>query len=263
MLDEQEETPAPSRAAGRRGRPALSRLRTTADFTNDKLSPDDRKLVLFLLVVLVDENDSLSESYRAVAEEYGHLPGHWAYGSDLGDLQKKCSKFLGRGARRRPRWEEIRDVLAVAVSDGNRPVITAMAAGLYCRAATLRSPGSGYTGVIRLPSWIDDPEVSRGQIHDSVGAVTVSRPREIDPPSARESAVQAVLHARLRDQRSEFQRREHQLRREVGEAHRRGDALAELAQHYLRLVHPGVSDDYLRRVFIADLNARIDSLPRR
>jgi hypothetical protein len=260
VLDEQEETPVPSRAAGRRGQAALSRLLTTTDFTNDRLGPDDRKLILFLLVVLVDKHDCLTEAYRAVAERYGHRPGHWAHGSDLGDLQKKCSKFLGRGARRRPRWEEIVDVLAVAVSEENRPVITALAAGLYCRAATLRSPGGGYTGEIRLPSWIDEPIVTRGRIHDSLVAVT-SRPNETEQPGVRDSAVAAVLHARLRDQQSEFQRREHQLRREAGEARRRSDALAELAQRYLRQLHPDAGDDHLRRLFLTDINAGIDRLP--
>ncbi|WP_436493922.1 hypothetical protein [Actinokineospora sp. HUAS TT18] len=260
MLDEQEEAPVPSRAAGRRGQAALSRLRTTADFTNDRLSPDDRKLILFLLVVLVDKHDCLTDSYRAVADRYGHLPDHWAHGSDLADLQRKCSKFLGRGARRRPRWEEIRDVLEVGVSAENRPVITALAAGLYCRASTLRTPGSGYTGDIRLPSWIDEQVVSRQRIHDSLVAVTALNPREPDQPSARETAVSAVLHARLRDLREETQRREHQLRREVGEAHRRGDALAALAERYLRQLHPTASDDQLRKLFITDLNAGIDRL---
>jgi hypothetical protein len=111
-----------------------------------------------------------------------------------------------------------------------------------------------------VPSWIDEHVVSRQRIHDSLVAVTALRPREPDQPSARETAVSAVLHARLRDLRAESQRREHQLRREIGEVHRRGDALAALAERYLRQLHPSASEDQLRKLFLADLNAGIDRL---
>ncbi|MFI7121852.1 hypothetical protein [Amycolatopsis sp. NPDC049868] len=124
---------------------------------------------MFLIVVLVDDDGCLTGLYERIVETFGHRHGHWAFAKTVADLQSSASKWLGRAAMRRPRWERIVDLVAIGVPAALRDEVLAIAAGLYCDAARRDHPGGEYRGEIRRPSWNTLPTVSATTIRKSMG----------------------------------------------------------------------------------------------
>lgn len=211
MLDDDDVSVCGSRAAGRRGQAALAKLPTTDDFTNRKLTLHDRKLILFLLVTLVDRYDRLTDTYDRLVLAYGGREGHWAFGKEVADLQKGCASFLGRGARRAPRWPEIVDLFAAGVSDRNRARILAFAAGLHCRAAGVERP-AGYAGPIAYPIWVDSPRVYATQIRAELIELTTNGSDVLDLPIPRGASDPADLAAEVVALKAELLDRDRRLR---------------------------------------------------
>ncbi|MFD2420900.1 hypothetical protein [Amycolatopsis pigmentata] len=143
----------------RRGQAVLTRLRSTDDFTNrGRLDIDERRLILFLVTVLADDEGRLTESYRALLLAHAHDNRHWTHGKTLKSLQSRASKYLGRSAERIPAWDKIVDILRVAVPHPDLDIVLADAAGLYCRAIGADRPAEDYRGELGLPIWAEaDP----------------------------------------------------------------------------------------------------------
>src|SRR4051794_36842052 len=70
----------------KQGRTALGGLPSTEAFTNSRLTPDDRKLILFLLVCLADDDDALTDAYLRLLAAYGDCEGHWCANKDVTSL---------------------------------------------------------------------------------------------------------------------------------------------------------------------------------
>lgn len=136
-----------------RGQPVLEKLSSTDDFTHRAaLSLVDRKLILFLIVMLVDGKECLTTTYNAIIKKYSGVPGHWAYGKNLDTLRKECAKHLGKGAQKRPGWPQIVDTVTAALKPQAAAEVLAIAAGLFCESKGIDRP-EGYQGDIRRPAW--------------------------------------------------------------------------------------------------------------
>lgn len=180
-----------SRSQGR-GQRVSRKLRSTDDFTNkNKLSLDDRKLILFLVVNLLDEEGSLTKTYQAVMNRFGHVEGHWAHGKNLDAMRSCGSKFLGKSATRRPSWRKIDDTVRAACDEREVRTVLAHAAGLYCKAAGVDAP-EGYEGEIADPTWASaavDPVTV-----DMIISEAVHGPRK--PPDTAQQAEHPVSKVR-------------------------------------------------------------------
>lgn len=193
------------RSPGRgRGQRILERLSSTDDFTHrDALSLVDRKLILFLIVSLLDDQQCLTTAYEAVLARWAGVEGHWAYGKNLGTIQKACAKYLGRGAEKRPSWRKIVDMVRAALPPDRATDVLAVAAGLFCQAKKIARP-DGYGGEIRCPYWAA-PEIDRVSVDmiraSGYDAGTAANPPTDDIEQVRnENAVlrrllEALLHA--------------------------------------------------------------------
>ncbi|TDX84924.1 hypothetical protein [Amycolatopsis arida] len=158
----------------RRGQAVLARLRTTADFTYQaKLSLDDRKLILFLVAVLADEDGRLSRTYEAVLAAHGRQAGHWCEGKTLAQLQKAGAKWLGRSAERRPPWPKVVDLIRAGVPAEHEESVLATAHALHQRAR------GEYRGEFPLPWWAEAPVVT---VEDILAALPRPAPPERDEP---------------------------------------------------------------------------------
>jgi hypothetical protein len=152
------------------GQPVLSRLRSTEDFKyRFRLDIGARRLILFLIVVLADDEGRLTRTHEVVLDAYGGVPGHWASGKDLHKLRKMGSKFLGRAAERLLPWHKIADIVNAAVPEEDRPWVLAHAAGLYCQATKQERPSGDYRGQILEPSWSCENPLTVHQIRASLG----------------------------------------------------------------------------------------------
>lgn len=143
----------------RRGQAVLTRLRSTDDFTNrGRLDIDERRLILFLVTVLADDEGRLTETYRALLLAHAHDDHHWTHGKTLKSLQSRASKYLGRSAERIPAWNKVVDIVRVAVPQPDLDIVLADAAGLYCRAIGADRPAEDYRGELSIPIWAEaDP----------------------------------------------------------------------------------------------------------
>jgi hypothetical protein len=143
----------------RRGQAVLTKLRSTDDFTHrGRLDIDERRLILFLVTVLADEEGCLTETYRALLAAHAHDGRHWTHGKTVKSLQSRASKYLGRAAERIPAWDKIVDILRVGVPHADLDIVLADAAGLYCRAIGADRPAEDYRGELGLPIWAEaDP----------------------------------------------------------------------------------------------------------
>lgn len=143
----------------RRGQAVLTRLRSTDDFTHrGRLDIDERRLILFLVTVLADDEGCLTETYRALLLAHAHDDHHWTHGKTLKSLQSRASKYLGRAAERVPAWDKIVDILHVGIPHRDLDIVLADAAGLYCRAIGADRPAEDYRGELGLPIWAEaDP----------------------------------------------------------------------------------------------------------
>jgi len=138
----------------KRGQTVLSGLASTDAFTNHPtLTVAKRMLILFLVVVLVDEHGSLASLHERLKEAGDAHPQHWAASRDITALQSRTSKWLGKYAVRLPKWELIVECLRLQVPREHLPQILAVAAGLHCRARQLPDPPEGYTGEVQVPEW--------------------------------------------------------------------------------------------------------------
>ncbi|SFW11504.1 hypothetical protein [Amycolatopsis australiensis] len=144
----------------RQGRTALGGLPSTAEFTNSRLTPDDRKLILFLLVCLADDDDALTETYHRLLAVYGDREGHWCATKDVPSLRRRVAKFLGKGAETTPGWNRIVDMIEAVLPPTQREQVLARAAALYSRAHQRDKPTRDYTGPVVPPAWADEPTVT-------------------------------------------------------------------------------------------------------
>jgi hypothetical protein len=144
----------------RQGRTALGGLPSTSEFTNSRLSPDDRKLILFLLVHLADDDDALTGTYQRLLETYGTRADHWCANKDVTTLRRAVSKFLGKGAETTPSWDRIVDMLEAVLPPPQRERALPHAAALFSRAHRRAKPTRDYTGPVIAPSWADEPTVT-------------------------------------------------------------------------------------------------------
>ncbi|GAA1991224.1 hypothetical protein [Amycolatopsis minnesotensis] len=185
----------PARQAGRRsittgsraqGRTALSGLRTTEDFSQAGLSLPSRALILYLLVVLVDEQEKLTGAYLALLGRFSGRDGHWTHGLDLPTLRKRCGKFLGKSAERAPTWDKIEDLVRTWQAPGTAEATLADAAGVFCRVHGTTRPHSDYSGPIRVPVWADSRVVTVDMIRH---ALTQSRSDVPAPRGVEETPV--------------------------------------------------------------------------
>jgi hypothetical protein len=170
---------AQDRGAHRRGRgqAALTKLLTTADFSNEVLEPPDRKLILFLLVVLADAGGGvLTAAYRAVLHRHAETAGHWSYGKSLAAMQKAGAKFLGQSARQRPSWDKVQDLLEAVLEGARLDAVRAVAAGLFCQAAGLDRPTGSFRGEIDTPQWTREDPLAADTIRRHVATLPGGRP---------------------------------------------------------------------------------------
>ncbi|MFD2415209.1 hypothetical protein [Amycolatopsis pigmentata] len=170
----------------RRGQPALRKLRTTDDFGSARLTLAQRKLILFVAVVMADEDGCLSATYGALLAAHAHDPEHWTHDHTLKSLQKRASRYVGRGAEHLPGWDKVVDVLRVVIPEPHFTAVLAEAAGLYSRAIDADKPAPDYSGEIRLPVWADAPAVSIEDIRTGLWSIitpvrsSVSAPQPVE-----------------------------------------------------------------------------------
>ncbi|SEF36929.1 hypothetical protein SAMN05421837_11240 [Amycolatopsis pretoriensis] len=147
-----------------RGRTALGRLPSTAAFDKpgkpSPLNPDERKLVLFLLVTLADDRGSLALTRRRLIDAYGSREGHWCAGKTTDSLLHLLAKSIGQGATSPPPWERIVDIVNAAVPRARRSAVLGQAAALFARSVGWDRPARGYDGPFSPPAWIDEPCVT-------------------------------------------------------------------------------------------------------
>ncbi|MFJ9782570.1 hypothetical protein ACIRSS_23515 [Amycolatopsis sp. NPDC101161] len=178
-------------APRRRGRSVGRGLSSTDDFTNARLSPANRQLVLFLVVVLTRDDGCLTRMYERLITRHAGERGHWLYGKSVEQMQSGCSKYLGKSAKYRPRWDMIIDALRAQVPADELPAILAHVAGLYCRAAGLDRPDGEYEGEIIEPVWTEDSVVTTTMIQDLLAS-----PSETDATTAADEQTGAI-HGQL------------------------------------------------------------------
>ncbi|MCR6488468.1 hypothetical protein M8542_37135 [Amycolatopsis sp. OK19-0408] len=147
-----------------RGRTALGRLPSTAAFDagtkKSPLAPEERKLILFLLVNLADDAESLAEARQCLLDAYGDREGHWCAGQTKDSLTRLLAKSLGQGATSPPPWERIVEIVEVAVPPVRREAVLAQAAALFARCVGRDRPTRAYAGPVIAPEWIDEPVVT-------------------------------------------------------------------------------------------------------
>jgi hypothetical protein len=160
----------------RQGRTALGALPSTKEFTHSRLTLDDRKLILFLLVCLADDGDSLTATYQRLLEVYGDREGHWCANKDVKALRGMASKFLGRGAESTPTWDRIVDMLNAVLPSPRRECALVRAASLYSRARRRDRPTRDYAGLITPPAWIDEPDVTVEMIRADLACADKAEP---------------------------------------------------------------------------------------
>ncbi|OXM63782.1 hypothetical protein [Amycolatopsis vastitatis] len=236
----------PRRSRRTRGRTALGRLPSTAEFdTAEKkspLTPDERKLVLFLLVALADDRESLARTRRRLVDAYGEREGHWCAGKTPDALLHLLAKSLGQAAANPPPWDRVADIVNVAVPAARRAVVLGQAAALSARIAGEERPVRDYDGPFSVPPWIDEPVVTVEMIRDGI---------ETGPEVACEldgklEELNTALDAERADNwkfRSENQR------------------LRSLLEQLLREKYPGASADTVRQLIDERLRAVITADP--
>ncbi|MEA5365418.1 hypothetical protein VA596_38230 [Amycolatopsis sp., V23-08] len=170
-----------------RGQTALGKLPSTAAFDDGKrkspLTLDERKLVLFLLVALADDRESLAETRRRLLDAYGARDGHWCAGKTKDALTRLLAKSLGQGATRPPPWERIVDIVEVAVPADRLPAVRAQAAALFARSVGQDRPVRGYDGPMAAPAWIEEPVVAVEMIRAGIDDVA-GEPADREPARA-------------------------------------------------------------------------------
>ncbi|WP_370943796.1 hypothetical protein AB5J62_32385 [Amycolatopsis sp. cg5] len=252
-----------------RGQSALSKLKSTEDFTNkDKLSADGRALILFLVVTLADESGRLTGTFRALLDAHADDDGHWSHGKDLAGIQSHCSKYLGRAAARIPSWNKVHDLITAATPEARLPTVLGYAAGLFCRAARVARPCGEYRGEILLPEWAgaevvtvpaiqaclinpepvprDDGDAERlreelQETRDLLWSV-VRGFRQVSAQSNERDAAQRQRQAAVResvDLRAQNQRLRH-----------RNSVLMKENLRLLKALHPGTSTETLRKLML-------------
>lgn len=168
----------------RRGQPLLRRLRSTEHFTNQaRLTPAQRKLILFVAVAIADEDGCVTATCQRLLAAHAHDRDHWTRGHTCTTLRKRVVRYVGRGAERIPGWDWIVDTLRVAIGEADLESVLAEAAGLYCRAIGADQPGPDYAGQIRLPTWADATSVSVEDIRAGLPCLA-HPPRRLPPPVA-------------------------------------------------------------------------------
>jgi hypothetical protein len=167
-----------------RGQTALGRLPSTAAFDDGRkkspLTPDERKLVLFLLVTLADDGESLAEARRCLLDAYGNREGHWCAGQTKESLTRLLAKSIGQGATRPPSWDRIVEIIEVVVRSGRRRAVLAQAAALCARSIGQDRPARSYDGPMSAPLWIEEPVVTVDMIRAGIEDVS-GEPADREP----------------------------------------------------------------------------------
>ncbi|GAA4545629.1 hypothetical protein [Amycolatopsis samaneae] len=256
----------------RRGQAVLKSLNSTDDFTNQsKLGLADRVLILFLVVVLVDEDGCLATMFRRLVEAHATDPGHWAYGRTPERLQNMLGKTLGKCALRRPSWERIADALRVQIPPERLAPIMAVAAGLYRQAAGPDALGAvpSWPDEVRLPSWAGRPKVTVDMIRTGsdlgidteapTPRVTFLRDEPEDDPLARENEELRTEVDDLKLSRRQLQQTMIEYCHNDKEDHRElRDAHHKLWERYfarLRQLYPDKPAEELRGIMDAEAAA--------
>jgi hypothetical protein len=294
--------PAPGAPAGhrgvrqgrprRRGKSVLSGLTSTEDFTRkDLLSQADRVLILFLAVTLTDADGCLTTVLARIADRFGGREGHWAHGKTLESLKNSTSKWLGKCAVRRPRWDRIQDAIAVQIPVEHLPGTLAAAAGLYCLAIGADIPESGYAGEVRVPPWADQPIVTTKMIRQSFAAVRPKTPGPVVDSEftrvvrERDDAMMlldSMVRAYRESEKNNLELREEiaQLRLSLAQQHqqfvdhhaltrRHRDLVGQFDQlsiryrHLLKRVVPSVSEETLLKIVKEQVSPAVRDWTRR
>jgi len=142
-----------------RGNKAANKLASTEGFTKDLPLPH-RKLILFLIVVLSDQNGTLQTMYEAILKKWRHASGHWAAGKDRKQLTEACGRYIGSGASALVQWHKIVDAVEATMPEQTAAVVLTYAAGLYNEVLPGRPCGrtDNYTGRHVLPKWAEGDE---------------------------------------------------------------------------------------------------------
>lgn len=284
----------------RQGRTALGGLPSTEEFTNSRLTPDDRKLILFLLVCLADDDDALTGAYHRLLAAYGDREDHWCANKDVTSLRRLVSKFLGKGAETTPSWDRIVDMLQAVLPPPQREQALPRAAALYSRARQRDKPTRDYTGPVVPPAWADEPRVTVEMIRvdlaepvaapaftaltcpASAMAVTVptigtvpaqpvaaSRHASEDPEALWDMLWAVVDGFRQRSDELEHVRAQRDLAREQVQELKaqnwrlRADnhRLSRVAEQLLREQHPAVSPEIIRVLLEERLDSAVSPRP--
>jgi hypothetical protein len=263
----------PRRCRRTRGRTALGRLPSTAEFdTAEKespLTPDERKLVLFLLVALADDRESLAETRRRLIDAYGDREGHWCAGKTPDALLHLLAKSLGQGATSPPPWDRIADIVDVAVPAARRAAVLGQAAALSARIAGEERPVRGYDGPFSVPPWIEEPVVTVAMIRAGLEAgAEVARPAAAgahpidDPVALREVLLETAKVACELDGRLEELKTALNAERAANWKFRsENQRLRSLLEQLLREKCPGASTDTVRQLINDRLRAVITADP--
>ncbi|MEV6448565.1 hypothetical protein [Amycolatopsis sp. NPDC051716] len=172
----------------KRGRTVMSCLGSTSAFTHDTLAIPERMLILFLLVVLVDEHGSLATFHERLAAAADKEPGHWARGRSKERLPNSTNKWLGKYALRPPPWERLEEFLRLRVRHDHLPLIRAIAAGLHCQVTGQARP-EGYEGPLYVPGWARGDSATPEAIRENLQ--TLLAPPEGTSPAGPSSAAVA------------------------------------------------------------------------
>jgi len=136
-----------------RGGAIVDKFLSTDDITHPEVPLSRKKLALFLMVELVDDNGQMTSAYDAVISYFAETPGHWTRGKSRAVLQKACGRFLGCGTEPvKLHWSKVRDLLVASGRAASLPE----AAYLFCEVVGLAEPEEGYRGEKRRPVWDED-----------------------------------------------------------------------------------------------------------
>lgn len=136
-----------------RGGAIVDKFLSTDDITHPEVPLSRKKLALFLMVELVDDNGQMTSAYDAVISYFAETPGHWTRGKSRAVLQKACGRFLGCGTEPvKLHWSKVRDLLVAS----GRVAALPEAAYLFCQVVGLAEPEEGYRGEKRRPVWDED-----------------------------------------------------------------------------------------------------------
>ncbi|UJW36894.1 hypothetical protein L3Q67_45330 (plasmid) [Saccharothrix sp. AJ9571] len=121
---------------------------------------------------------TMREVSRMLLAAHAKDEGHWTHDHTEQSLSKRLADFLGRGARRAPRWSEIEELFAAYLPQAQREPLLALAAGAFVQA--YGHPPHGYTGPVERPGWVRAPVVNadtiRTAIHRATRLITVGHP---------------------------------------------------------------------------------------